>query len=434
MDFNRRTFLKSGTVVGGVGFAGSELLRSGNADPSRSEAWGDQDSPEPYEDYDVHIVSKRDRGFDTIQAAVNAATERDLVLIERGVYHEKVNVTDTPKLNIRGVDRNEVIIDGEFERSDGIISLTNDIVVENLTVRNHTGNGVYWNRVRGYRGSYLTAYNNIKYGIYAFNSRYGRFEHCYASGHDDAGFYIGESQPASAVITDCTAENNAMGYSGTNAGGNLVIKDSVWKHNMSGLVPNTLDSQQGAPQGHIAGGIRMENNEVRENNNLEAPAYPLGYTVFGNGIILAGGVRNDVVDNDVSGQEKYGIVISPILDSKFYLPRDNAVVGNNVSNSGRADLALAAPASGNVFSDNKFSSSRPAFLERRDGSIGDVWLFIQMLKDYVQADSTGNYHAGEVGGLPKPDNKEGMENPINTPPRTPYGDGDFTPLGDEYDV
>ncbi|HEY6687699.1 MAG TPA: hypothetical protein VI094_15965, partial [Propionibacteriaceae bacterium] len=61
------------------------------------------------------------------------------------------------------------------------------------------------------------------YGIYAFDSADGLFEHSYASGSPDSGFYIGQCHPCDAVVDQVVAERNALGYSGTNAGGNLQI-------------------------------------------------------------------------------------------------------------------------------------------------------------------------------------------------------------------
>ena len=37
---------------------------------------------------------------------------------------------------------------------------TDGVTVENLSVRNFTLNGVYWNTAKGFKGSYLTVYNN----------------------------------------------------------------------------------------------------------------------------------------------------------------------------------------------------------------------------------------------------------------------------------
>ena len=59
--------------------------------------------------------------------------------------------------------------------------------------------------------------------MFAYDSQYGQFDHSYASGHPDAGFYVGQCFPCHAVITEVLAENNALGFSGTNAGGDLFV-------------------------------------------------------------------------------------------------------------------------------------------------------------------------------------------------------------------
>ena len=158
-------------------------------------------------------------------------------------YHNAIFMITVPSLVIRGRDRNRVVIDGEFQRPNGISITADGVAVENLTVRNARTNGLFWTGVRGYRASYVTAYNNEDYGIYAFDSVDGAFEHSYASGSPDSGFYIGQCHPCDAVIDGVTAEYNALGYSGTNAGGNLQIVRSTWRFNWAGIVPNTLDTE-----------------------------------------------------------------------------------------------------------------------------------------------------------------------------------------------
>ena len=180
--------------------------------------------------------------YETIQSAVDAAKAGDLILINSGVYNESVTIT-TPYLTIRGKDRNGVIIDGEFMRENGIqIYETDGVSVENLSVRNFSLNAVYWNGSKGYKASHLTVYNNGDYGVYAFDSTDGVFEKIYASGHPDSGIYIGQCYPCNALIYDSVVEGNALGYSGTNAGGHLYIYNNIWRDNMSGIIPNTLDS------------------------------------------------------------------------------------------------------------------------------------------------------------------------------------------------
>jgi plastocyanin len=96
---------------------------------------------------------------DTIQAAVDAARPGDLVLVGPGTYREEVKVA-VPSLVIRGRDRDTVVVDGELQRPNGIAVTADGVAVENLTVRNALINGLFWTGVRGYRASYVTAYNN----------------------------------------------------------------------------------------------------------------------------------------------------------------------------------------------------------------------------------------------------------------------------------
>lgn len=80
--------------------------------------------------------------YPSIQNAVDAAEPCDLVLVApapeddahratdgRYVYKEQVDVR-TPYITIRGTDRNRVVIDGEFERLNGINIAGADGVVE----------------------------------------------------------------------------------------------------------------------------------------------------------------------------------------------------------------------------------------------------------------------------------------------------------------
>jgi hypothetical protein len=249
---------------------------------------------------------------ETIQAAVDAAAPGDLILIEPGVYEEAVDVT-IDELTIRGLDRNEVILDGGFELENGIRVLgATGVAVENMTARNYTTNGFYWTGVEGYRGSYLTAYRNGDYGIYAFDSVKGQLDHSFASGSPDAGFYIGQCYPCEAVLDDVISEYNGLGYSGTNSGGDLLVVNSVFRHNRAGIVPNTGSYELCYPEREST----IVGNTVYDNNQPDTPAIGAAIDAMGNGIIMPGGVLNVVERNYVEDHDIAGIALVPFPETE----------------------------------------------------------------------------------------------------------------------
>jgi hypothetical protein len=333
----------------------------------------------------------------TIQAAVDAAAPGDLILIAPGVYEEAVDVV-TDDLTIRGLDRNEVVLEGGFELENGIRVLADGVAVENLTAQNYTTNGFFWTGVTGYRGSYLTAYRNGDYGVYAFDATQGQLEHIWASGSPDAGVYIGQCFPCDAVVDDVISEYNGLGYSGTNSGGNLLIVNSTFRYNRAGIVPNSGSYELCYPGRETT----MVGNVVHDNMQPDTPAIADALLGMGNGILVAGSNRNVIERNLVFDHERVGIGLVPypeedandgvpdpstwdtpcaevrddpptVTDPEalavvLWDPQENRVVGNAVSGSGIADLALGSlqpdlAGLGNCFSDNTIETSAPLDLE-----------------------------------------------------------------------
>ena len=261
-----------------------------------------------------------------------------MVLIAPGIYSESVTVT-TPYVTIRGLDRDRTIIDGGFERANGIqVFAADGVAIENLTSRDNLLDGFSWNGVHGYWGRYLTAYDDGRSGIAAYGSDDGQLDHSYASGSPHSGFSVEGCSPCRAVITDVVGADNAAGFSGTNAEG-VAIVNSEWTNNMSGIVPNTQDTVADAPQR----GLLIAGNYVHDNDNLAAPALALTYPSFGMGIVVAGGLDDVITGNLVEDQRTYGIVMVPVLDRNLWPTAGNEVRDNVVRRSGLADLALAAP-------------------------------------------------------------------------------------------
>jgi hypothetical protein len=332
--------------------------------------------------------------FATIQAAVDAAKAGDMISIAPNIYHEAVTV-HTPHLTIRGRDRNGVILDGNFKLSYGFQVLADGVVLENMTARHYIANGFYWTNVTGFRGSYLTAYANGDYGVYAY---------CH---------------PCHAIITNVISEDNALGYSGTNAGGDLVIRDSIWRNNMSGIAPNTLDSEPNPPEYDTT----ITNNLVENNNNFDAPADVLEYPTIGNGIVIGGGNNNHITNNRINGHIYYGILIIPNIDQHFWEPGGNVVENNIITNSGVADMALSALSAGNnCFSGNSVGRTSPPFLQftHACGSIfaraggGDPSVTEVIFDHFIQA-NLGRYTPRDWRKAPAPALQPGMPDPTINP-------------------
>lgn len=333
----------------------------------------------------------------TIQAAVDAAAPGALILIQPGTYNEAVTV-ETNDLTIRGINRNTVILDGQFELDNGIRVVGADgVAIENMTARNYTRNGFFWTGVTGYRGSYLTAFRNGDYGVYAFLSYSGQIDHSYGAGSPDAGFYIGGCYPCDAVISDVISEYNGLGYSGTNSGGDLYIVNSIFRFNRAGIVPNSGSYELCYPERAST----IVGNAVYSNNQDDTPAIDVAMLAMGNGILSAGGVNNVIERNLVFDHDKTGIGLVPFLeedanddqpspdtweqpcaetlddplpdpadvpDAVLWDSHGNSVEGNVLEDNRVADIAVDSAGTdistlGNCFSGNTFSSSAPTDLE-----------------------------------------------------------------------
>jgi hypothetical protein len=309
--------------------------------------------------------------YRTVQGAVDAARPGDWILIYPGVYHEKSRQWPTagvwiqkPNLHIRGLDRNRVIIDGskgtaadpcpsaaaqqDVTPRDGIVvSKASGVTIQNLTVCDYLagdgdhGNEIWWNGGDGtgtislgaYSGSYLTATSEwapakvksgqlAQYGIFVSNSSGpGLITNSYASNMADAAYYVGACrQICDTTLANDTGVNSALGYSGTNSGGQLVIKNSVFRNNRAGMAPNSENNDDAPPpqDGRCPGSATrsctiIEGNTIQANNNANTPANE-AIAPVGTGIQIVGGEYDTVARNVIEDQGAWGILISDNAD------------------------------------------------------------------------------------------------------------------------
>lgn len=298
--------------------------------------------------------------FPTIQKAVDKANQGTTIVIRPGVYREEV-VIRTPHLVIRGTDRFRTVLHGGDRRTNGFtVDGTHHVSIRNLTVRNYLGNGIYFNNSRYYTANKIDSIKNRTYGIYAFNSYYGVFKNSFGYGSGDSAFYVGQCLGCGALLENIKSTRNYLGYSGTNATG-VVIRDSVFVHNGVGVVPNTLPTEELAPNR----GTLIIDNIVRDNNYETIPAAGFSETVgipFGTGVWLAGTENNTVMNNLIDNHKRYGILITPSIDADS-VPKNNSVMSNLISNSGIYDLAFDGGGEDNCWADNRFVTSGPPDIE-----------------------------------------------------------------------
>ena len=332
--------------------------------------------------------------YPTLESAIEAAQPGDTIVLGAGTYPGGVVVPENrPGITIRGVNRTAVAFDGETIRKFAIEIEADDVTLENMSAYSFAENGFYWDGVDGFAGRYLTVWNVGLYGIYAIQSQNGIIERSYVSGAADAAFYIGECNPCNTTVSEVTATLSAVGYSGTNAGGNLVVQNSIFDRNATGILPNSFDVGLEPPPQREA---TFSGNIVTASGTVPTPRNtPLG-GYFGIGIGIVGGSDNSVTDNEVIDSTRYGIVIAPTVDfGTTWRPDGNHVSGNTVAGSGTADLALAVSSGpGNCFDDNTAGTTDPPTLA---GCASEPEDFSQAVADVLMR--------------PPPELMEGLPNP-----------------------
>jgi len=330
--------------------------------------------------------------YSSIQAAVNAAKAGDWILIGPGDYKEhggaapadKRNtpagvLITTPNIYIRGMNRNKVIVDGTKPGSPKCSSNKPDqefgpagqngaaplglnglmvwkarnVWIQNLTACNYlggsgaAGNEIWWNggdgsaKVggSGYVGSYLTATSTYydpsdpstaaAYGIFTSNWNGGSWDHAYASNFNDSGFYIGACQQVcNQTVDHIWTEYNPLGYSGSNSGGQLVVKNSEFDNNETGFSTNSQNGDNPPPQNgacpnngvsaitHTHSCWVFMDNYVHDNNNPNIPS--AGFAAagpVGTGVSLAGTRNDTVMDNRIVRNNAWGVIVVPFPDS-----------------------------------------------------------------------------------------------------------------------
>jgi hypothetical protein len=224
-----------------------------------------------------------------------------------------------------------------------------NVSIENLTACNFlggardAGNEIWWNggansgKVggHGFYGAYLTTtstylkgksaadeFSAAKYGVFSSNWSGGTWDNIYGSNFNDSGFYIGACrQVCDQTVDHGWAQYNALGYSGSNSGGRLVIENSQFDHNEDGFDTNSQNGDNPPPQNGDCPGNGISSiththscwvfihNYVHDNNNPNVPAAGLAAAgPVGTGMSVSGARDDTIMDNRFVNNNAWGVI------------------------------------------------------------------------------------------------------------------------------
>jgi len=282
----------------------------------------------------------------------------------------------TPGIHLRGMNRNTVIVDGTkpgapacssapgdqlygprgssgraFGRNGVEIWKADGVSVDNLTACNFlsgsgaSGNEIWWNGGDGsgqvggwdFSGTYLTATTTFygtqataaAYGIFSSNWSGGTWDQTYASNFDDSDYYVGACQQVcDQTVNHAWAEYSALGYSGSNSGGTMLVENSQFDNNEDGFDTNSQNGDNPPPQNGacLNNGISpiththscwvFMHNYVHDNNNPNVPsAGSAAAGPVGTGMSLSGGRNDTVMANRFENNGAWGTVFVPYPDN-----------------------------------------------------------------------------------------------------------------------
>ena len=189
--------------------------------------------------------------------------------------------------------------------------------------------GSYLNATSTYYARKNGAETSAFYGIFSSNWSGGTFAQDYASNFSDSGFYVGAClQQCNQVLSGDWAEYSALGYSGSNSGGSMVIKNSQFDNNNDGFDTNSQNGDNPPPQNgtcpnkgvspitHTSSCWVFMNNYVHDNNNPNVPRVgAAGTGPTGTGMTVTGGRNDTVMNNRFVNNKAWGIAVIPYPDS-----------------------------------------------------------------------------------------------------------------------
>jgi parallel beta-helix repeat protein len=319
---------------------------------------------------------------ESIQAAVDLAENGGVIHIMPGHYVEGITVT-SPNIRIMGMKGPGgagVVIENPGSVNNGINVRhgAHNFALSHVTVQGFSRNGVFLIGVDGFDIRHVVARDNFAYGIYPVFSSNGVVSHCTASGHEDAGFYVGQASDIKMMHN--VAYDNVIGFEVSNSD-DIVVSHNQAYNNSAGILAALLPGRTITETNRIT----ITQNSIYDNNLPNFAEGGLAAGVPKGSGILAVGIDGSVIEkNTVTGNEFLGIALasSVVLGLLAGVPPEafegldadpdnNIIRKNSVTGNGTVQPPIPFPASDllwdgsgsdNCWEKNEYDSSFPANL------------------------------------------------------------------------
>ncbi len=342
----------------------------------------------------------------SIQAAVDAASPGDTILVEPGSYAEPgvacpANPAQTCAVAItkdgisligQAQGRRQVVLVNPGGQDVGIqVARTGDpacltdpgmrvrgSLVRGVTVSGFGSDGLDVVCADNWRVTGVRAVGDAEYGIFPSLAGPGRVDHSFASGANDTGIYVGQSH--GVRVDHNVAAGNVSGFEIENSSA-VRLDHNEAAGNTAGILSFTLPFLAVTANT----GNQIDHNLVLGNNkaNTCVPGGDVCEVPTGSGIAVVAADTNQVDHNQVHGNNSFGIVVANVCGA-FHLspaqcaslgidpnPDGNRIVFNKATGNGAApdpgiaplpgaDLLWDGTGSGNCWAHDTAGSTFPA--------------------------------------------------------------------------
>ena len=316
-----------------------------------------------------------------IQGAVNRAESGDSIFVHAGVYHQSVQIKKNGLTleGARATREGTVIKPPRSTRrcsggGDGICVLahrtnngnqvrTSGTEISGFLIRGFPGSGLFTLGAKNtvIRGNSFV--NNGEYGGFALASKRTKFLHNRAKGSHEAGFYVGSSPNARAVLRgNLSRRNGDFGFFLRDAAHGVAIHNQVAR-NCSGIALVNTGEPGGVHDWKVRGNTVLK-------NRAECPGGGDDPAISGTGIVLFGARGNLVRFNTVVGNRPAdpsaiapgGIVLASSAPFGGSAAANNRIRQNSAFRNEPADIVWDGDGGGNRFFRNRCDTSQPGGL------------------------------------------------------------------------